>query len=101
MGKILKFCNYTTLSDSPFFASIMNGQLFSDALLSFERVPVQLGLLQSAHFRLLYSNTAQDTAHPCWSLHALKKKKNTQQENFKAEVVSKEAFEIEMQRSET
>lgn len=56
--------------DSPLFASIMNGQLFGDALLRFERVPVQLGLLQSAHFRLLCSKAAQDAAHPCWSLCA-------------------------------
>lgn len=54
---------------SPLFSSVVDGQLVCDALLTFEGVPVHLGLLQRAHLLLLPSDTTQDAGHSCWTLH--------------------------------
>ena len=50
---------------SPLSASVVDGQLLSDALLGFKSVPVHLRLFQRAHLLFLSSDTVQDARHAC------------------------------------
>lgn len=54
----------------PLSASVVDGQLFRDALLRFKSVPVHLGLLQRAHLLFLSPDATQDARHARWPFAA-------------------------------